>query len=120
MTRSALPPAAAVFLDRDGTLIEEVGYLRTPEEVTLFPWSIDAVRALNRAGLPVVVITNQSGIARGLLTEVMRRGGPPSPFVAARSRRRAHRRVLLLSAPSRRQRERVCAKLRLPQARLAP
>jgi D-glycero-D-manno-heptose 1,7-bisphosphate phosphatase len=71
VTRSALPPAAAVFLDRDGTLIEEVGYLRTPEEVALFPWSIDAVRALNRAGLPVVVITNQSGIARGLLTEVM-------------------------------------------------
>jgi D-glycero-D-manno-heptose 1,7-bisphosphate phosphatase len=67
-------PAArvpAVFLDRDGTLIEDVGYLRVPEEVSLFPWTVDAVRALNRAGFPVVVITNQSGIARGLLTETM-------------------------------------------------
>jgi D-glycero-D-manno-heptose 1,7-bisphosphate phosphatase len=68
---NALPPAPAVFLDRDGTLIEEVGYLRAPDEVSLYPWTIDAVRAFNRAGLPVVVITNQSGIARGLLTEAM-------------------------------------------------
>jgi len=59
----------AVFLDRDGTLIEDVGYLRTVRDLRLFPWTVDAVRALNRAGLPVVVITNQSGIARGLLTE---------------------------------------------------
>jgi D-glycero-D-manno-heptose 1,7-bisphosphate phosphatase len=58
-----------VFLDRDGTLIEEVGYLDHPERVRLFPWSIQAVRALNRAGLPVVVVSNQSGIARGLFTE---------------------------------------------------
>jgi D-glycero-D-manno-heptose 1,7-bisphosphate phosphatase len=61
----------AVFLDRDGTLIEDVGYLRVPNEISLFPWTIDAVRAFNHAGLPVVVITNQSGIARGLLTESM-------------------------------------------------
>ena len=59
----------AVFLDRDGTLIEDVGYLRTARDLRLFPWTVDAVRALNHAGLPVVVITNQSGIARGLLTE---------------------------------------------------
>jgi D-glycero-D-manno-heptose 1,7-bisphosphate phosphatase len=59
----------AVFLDRDGTLIEDVGYLRTVRDLRLFPWTVDAVRALNHAGLPVVVITNQSGIARGLLTE---------------------------------------------------
>jgi D-glycero-D-manno-heptose 1,7-bisphosphate phosphatase len=63
--------APAVFLDRDGTLIEDVGYLRLPSEVALFPWTVDAVRAFNRAGLPVVVITNQSGVARGLLTETM-------------------------------------------------
>ena len=61
----------AVFLDRDGTLIHDVGYLRFPREVAFFPWSIDAVRALNQAGFPVVVTTNQSGIARGLLTEPM-------------------------------------------------
>ncbi len=55
----------AVFLDRDGTLIEEVGYLDRPERVELYPWSIDAIRTLNRAGLRVVVVTNQSGVARG-------------------------------------------------------
>jgi D-glycero-D-manno-heptose 1,7-bisphosphate phosphatase len=59
----------AVFLDRDGTLIEDVGYLRHVRDVVFFPWTVDAVRALNHAGLPVVVITNQSGVARGLLTE---------------------------------------------------
>jgi D-glycero-D-manno-heptose 1,7-bisphosphate phosphatase len=58
----------AVFLDRDGTLIEEVGYLDRPERVALFPWSVDAIRALNRAGLRVIVVTNQSGIARGFFT----------------------------------------------------
>ena len=41
----------AVFLDRDGTLIEEVGYLDRPERVELYPVGIDAIRALNRAGL---------------------------------------------------------------------
>jgi D-glycero-D-manno-heptose 1,7-bisphosphate phosphatase len=64
-------PRAAVFLDRDGTLIQDVGYLRFPREVALFPWTIDAVRSFNRVGLPVVVITNQSAVARGLITEPM-------------------------------------------------
>jgi D-glycero-D-manno-heptose 1,7-bisphosphate phosphatase len=59
----------AVFLDRDGTMIEDVGYLAAIDQVAFFPWTIDAIRALNHAGLPVVVITNQSGIARGLFTE---------------------------------------------------
>jgi D-glycero-D-manno-heptose 1,7-bisphosphate phosphatase len=58
-----------VFLDRDGTMIEEVGYLDRLERLELFPWTIDSIRALNRAGLPVVVVTNQSGVARGYLTE---------------------------------------------------
>ena len=61
----------AVFLDRDGTLIEDIGYLRRPHDVAFYPWSVDAVRALNQAGLAVVVITNQSGVARGILTEPM-------------------------------------------------
>lgn len=61
--------APAVFLDRDGTLIEDIGYLRRVAEVRFFPWTVDAVRALNRAGLPVVVVTNQSAVARGFLTE---------------------------------------------------
>jgi D-glycero-D-manno-heptose 1,7-bisphosphate phosphatase len=60
---------AAVFLDRDGTLIEEVGYLDRPERVQLYPWTVDAIRALNRAGLRTVMVTNQSGIARGFFTE---------------------------------------------------
>jgi D-glycero-D-manno-heptose 1,7-bisphosphate phosphatase len=61
----------AVFLDRDGTMIEEVGYLDAITRVKFFPWTIDAIRALNRAGLPVVVVTNQSGIARGILDEAL-------------------------------------------------
>jgi histidinol-phosphate phosphatase family protein len=59
----------AVFLDRDGTLIEEVGYLDRIDRVELYPWSIDAIRALNRAGLRVIVVSNQSGVARGFFTE---------------------------------------------------
>ena len=57
------------FLDRDGTIIEDVGYLHAFDQIAFFPWSADAIRSLNRAGLPVVVITNQAGIARGLFTE---------------------------------------------------
>ena len=59
----------AVFLDRDGVVIEEVSYLSSMKHLALFPWTTDAIRALNRGGLPVVVITNQSGIARGFFTE---------------------------------------------------
>jgi D-glycero-D-manno-heptose 1,7-bisphosphate phosphatase len=58
-----------VFLDRDGTLIEEVGYLDRPERVELYPYSADSIRALNRAGIPVVLVTNQSGVARGFFSE---------------------------------------------------
>ena len=64
-----MKPRAAVFLDRDGTLIEEVGYLDRVDRVALYPWSTDAVRALNRAGFRVVVVSNQSGVARGFFTE---------------------------------------------------
>lgn len=60
---------AAVFLDRDGTLIEDPGYLADPESVRLLPGAADAVARLNRAGFATIVVTNQSGIARGFLTE---------------------------------------------------
>jgi histidinol-phosphate phosphatase family protein len=60
---------AAVFLDRDGTLIEDAGYLADPGGVQLLPRAAAAVARFNRAGLPVIVVTNQSGIARGLLSE---------------------------------------------------
>ena len=59
----------AVFLDRDGTLIEEVGYLDRADRVAFFPWTIAGVRSLNRAGLAVVMVSNQSGLARGFFTE---------------------------------------------------
>jgi D-glycero-D-manno-heptose 1,7-bisphosphate phosphatase len=59
----------AVFLDRDGTLIEDRHYLRDPGQVQLLPGAAEAVRRLNAATIPAVVVTNQSGIARGLLTE---------------------------------------------------
>jgi D-glycero-D-manno-heptose 1,7-bisphosphate phosphatase len=61
--------SAAVFLDRDGTIIEEVGYLNSPEQVLLLPRAAQAIRRLNERGVPVVVVTNQSGVARGLFTE---------------------------------------------------
>jgi D-glycero-D-manno-heptose 1,7-bisphosphate phosphatase len=61
----------AVFLDRDGTLIEEVGYLDRVDRVRLFPWSVTAIRALNDANIPIVLITNQSGVARGFFTEAV-------------------------------------------------
>jgi D-glycero-D-manno-heptose 1,7-bisphosphate phosphatase len=59
----------AVFLDRDGTLIEEAGYLDRLERLVFFPFSVDAVRLLNRAGLAVVIVTNQAGVARGIFPE---------------------------------------------------
>jgi D-glycero-D-manno-heptose 1,7-bisphosphate phosphatase len=58
----------AVFLDRDGTLIDELGYLGDPDGVRLFPGAARAVRKLNEAGWATVVVTNQSGVARGLFT----------------------------------------------------
>ena len=59
----------AVFLDRDGTMIDDVGYLDSLSQLAFYPWTVDAIRTFNRAGLKVVVVTNQSGIARGMFTE---------------------------------------------------
>ncbi len=59
----------AVFLDRDGTIVREVDYLRSSRQLRLLPHAAEAIRRLNDAGLAVVVATNQSGVARGLLTE---------------------------------------------------
>jgi len=61
----------AVFLDRDGTIVEDVGYLNSPEQLQFIPGSIEAIKMLNEAGYKVVVITNQAGVARGLITEDM-------------------------------------------------
>lgn len=59
----------AVFLDRDGTLLEEAGYVDRLERLVFFPFAVDAVRLLNRGGLAVVLFTNQSGVGRGIHTE---------------------------------------------------
>ncbi len=60
---------SAVFIDRDGTLIEEVNYLVRPEQLKLFPFAAEAVRLLNENDFLAVLITNQSGIGRKYFTE---------------------------------------------------
>lgn len=59
----------AVFIDRDGTLTDEVGYVNHPARLRLLPRSAEAIRRLNEAGVPAVVVTNQAGIARGYFSE---------------------------------------------------
>jgi D-glycero-D-manno-heptose 1,7-bisphosphate phosphatase len=59
----------AVFLDRDGTLIREVGYLRRVEQIEILPQVPAALRLLREYGFKLVVVTNQSAVARGWLSE---------------------------------------------------
>jgi D-glycero-D-manno-heptose 1,7-bisphosphate phosphatase len=59
----------AVFLDRDGTIIEERGYLDRLDLLELYAFTADAIRLLNRAGYATVVVTNQGGIGRGIIDE---------------------------------------------------
>jgi D-glycero-D-manno-heptose 1,7-bisphosphate phosphatase len=59
----------AIFLDRDGTINEDVNFLSSPEQVILINGSAEAIREMNELGLKVIVFTNQSGIARGYFTE---------------------------------------------------
>jgi len=65
--QSLLRPA--VFLDRDGTIAEEVGYLNHASRFRMFPFVAGAVRRLNEANLPVIIVTNQSGVGRGYFPE---------------------------------------------------
>ena len=77
----------AVFIDRDGTISEEVGYVNHPSRYRVFPYAAEAVRLLNEAGWLAILITNQAGVARGyfaeemigrvhdVLSEELRRGG---------------------------------------------
>lgn len=67
MSSAALRPA--VFLDRDGTIIEDANYLSDPAGVRLLPGALAALRALKAAGFALVIVTNQSGIGRGYFTE---------------------------------------------------
>jgi len=59
----------SVFLDRDGTINREVHYLRDPKDLRLLPGAAGAIRRLNESGFAVVILTNQSGVARGFLNE---------------------------------------------------
>ena len=59
----------AIFLDRDGTLVEEVNYLHRADDTRLFPDTASALTALKDAGYLLVVVTNQSGIGRGIYSE---------------------------------------------------
>ncbi len=61
----------AVFLDRDGTVTEEVGYLSDLTMLRLLPGAGTAIRKLNQAGFKVILVTNQSGVARGLFPEAL-------------------------------------------------
>ncbi len=56
----------AVFLDRDGTIMEDAHYIKSPDQVRLIPGAAAAVNRINDAKVPAIVITNQSGIARGI------------------------------------------------------
>lgn len=59
----------AVFLDRDGTIGEELGYVNHIDRFQIFPYAAEAIRHLNEAEIPVVIVTNQSGIARNIFPE---------------------------------------------------
>src|SRR5947209_5902158 len=64
-----MPRSPALFLDRDGVIIEEVHYLAEVGQVRLLAGAAEAIARVNRAGVPVVVVTNQAGVARGLFPE---------------------------------------------------
>jgi D-glycero-D-manno-heptose 1,7-bisphosphate phosphatase len=58
----------AVFLDRDGTIIAERGYLKDPNAIEILPGAVDALRKLAREGWKLIIVSNQSGVGRGLMT----------------------------------------------------
>ncbi|MCK5286503.1 MAG: HAD family hydrolase [Thermodesulfovibrionia bacterium] len=67
--KEVVPKEKAVFLDRDGTLNEDVGYLNSFENLKIFPGTPENLRRLKNAGFKLIGITNQSGIARGIVSE---------------------------------------------------
>ena len=66
-----MPDRGAIFIDRDGCLTEEVGYVNHVSRLRLLPRTADAIRRLNRADVPAVMVTNQAGIARGYFSEAV-------------------------------------------------
>jgi D-glycero-D-manno-heptose 1,7-bisphosphate phosphatase len=69
MKRSGSGGRKAIFLDRDGTLLVEVGYLNHPSQVMPYHFTVEALRLARKAGYLLILVTNQSGIARGYLSE---------------------------------------------------
>jgi D-glycero-D-manno-heptose 1,7-bisphosphate phosphatase len=65
----ARPLRRAAFLDRDGTICEEMGYVNHVDRLRIFPFAAAAIRQLNEAQVPVIVVTNQSGVARNIFPE---------------------------------------------------
>jgi D-glycero-D-manno-heptose 1,7-bisphosphate phosphatase len=65
----ARPLRRAAFLDRDGTICEEMGYVNHMDRLRIFPFAAAAIRQLNEAQVPVIVVTNQSGVARDIFPE---------------------------------------------------
>ena len=60
---------SAVFMDRDGTINEEVSFLNRMEQLRIYPQTFEAIRLINDSGMKAVVVTNQSGIGRGMFSE---------------------------------------------------
>ena len=69
MVSGAIEKNVAVFLDRDGTINEEVGYLDSLDKLKIIPASYQAIKLINLNGMKAIVISNQAGVARGLFTE---------------------------------------------------
>jgi D-glycero-D-manno-heptose 1,7-bisphosphate phosphatase len=63
--RRPLPGRPALFLDRDGAIVEDTGYLCRVDEIVVIPGAAEAIAAANRRNIPVIIVTNQSGIGRG-------------------------------------------------------
>ena len=99
--------APAVFLDRDGTILDELGYLTPDSTIHIYPFSIDAIRLLARAGFAVVVITNQGGIGLGLYDHAFVDRTHAMLSATVRGGRRRRGRLVLLPASSRGGRRRV-------------
>lgn len=68
LPRSQPPPKRAMILDRDGTIVVDHGYLDDPGLLQFLPGAAEALRQLSKRGHPIIVVTNQSGVGRGLLT----------------------------------------------------
>ena len=103
------PLRRAVFLDRDGTIGEEMGYVNHVDRFQIFPFAAEAIRHLNQADIPVIVVTNQSGNRAKYFSGIADPRSPQENDRRTRGRGRLDRRDLLLPAQ-------VGRRVRMPQA----